>query len=280
MKFIRHILSHLLLFTLLVAVCAVYFYRHQVLPERYALQIDHYAEAIHPKLVNIASVKPEDKGQQPEVQTEVSQSVVEVAKIDEQPDIKADDVAVADEAKDENQSEVTKGSDAVSEAGSVKEKEQQNEIAEAKPEEKVTAEDVVIDQEKTTVTDKSNEDTRQVAEEEQGTTVSEDKAVADYHAVLRDARLAFGQGNMDLAVKKYSELIELENDEADFHGELGNVYYAMGNWEQAGISYYEAATRLIENGQMAQVTYLQRVIQGLDAEKAEKLAQQLAKTNQ
>ena len=82
---------------------------------------------------------------------------------------------------------------------------------------------------------------------------------------------------MEVAIEKYNELIELE-DEADFHGELGNVYYAMGKWQQAGSSYYEAAVRLIDSGQLAQVGYLQRVIQGLDAEHAEKLAKQLANT--
>lgn len=107
--------------------------------------------------------------------------------------------------------------------------------------------------------------------------VSNDRQAADYKQILTDARSAYVISDFNAAIEKYKELIDLEGHEADFYGELGNVYYAMGNWSMAGEYYYEAALRLIEKGKTSQLSYLHRVIQGLDAGRAEKLSQQIAK---
>lgn len=269
MKIIRHILSHMLLITLLVAVCAVYFYRHQVLPEHYAQQIDYFAKKVHPKLASIASkqVKKAIKDEKQEQVAEAKQNidviyVDDVPLVDEPvnqqiaaPNIEKKEVELVEVAKEDVQIKVD-------ETKQTKIEQSATEVAAVKqPVETMDAATVV----------------EQKIEQEKQPALSSDKQAADSLTVLREARIAFGQGNMEVAVNKYKELIELE-DEADFHGELGNVYYAMGKWQQAGSSYYEAATRLIEERQLAQVSYLQRVIQGLDAERAEKLAKQLADT--
>jgi len=107
--------------------------------------------------------------------------------------------------------------------------------------------------------------------------VSSDRQAADYKQILTDARSAYIDSDFNAAIEKYKELIDLEGHEADFYGELGNVYYAMGNWSMAGEYYYEAALRLIEKGNTSQLSYLHRVIQGLDAGRAEKLSQQITK---
>ena len=109
--------------------------------------------------------------------------------------------------------------------------------------------------------------------------VSSDRQAADYKQILTDARSAYIDSDFNAAIEKYKELIDLEGHEADFYGELGNVYYAMGNWSMAGEYYYEAALRLIEKGNTSQISYLHRVIQGLDAGRAEKLSQQITKKN-
>lgn len=261
MKFIRHLLSHLLLITLILGICAVYFFRYQVLPERYTQQVDQFAGKIHPELVAIASKKPGPPAEKKEEVAVQANQNIDVIYVDDIPLVDESSSAAAikqDKVKNVKEKEVTTELQVAEEAT-------KTELAEAKPEKKEVTESE----------DSQGENNNQLAEEKQETASSEDKVTADYLVVLRDARTAFGQGNMDLAVKKYHELIELENDEADFHGELGNVYYTMGKWQQAGASYYEAAVRLIETGQFAQVGYLQRVIQGLDAERAEKLASQL-----
>lgn len=265
MKFIRHVLSHLLFISLLAGVCAIYFFRYELLPGRYTQKIDHYAEAIHPKLITIAS----KEAGQPEAQQEKvvqAEQEIDVIYVDDVPlvDDSSNNIATKEKTADAKKEVIT-----TTKAQPEEQKAQQQvaqESIEDKPEQKETTDD------KPAEVTKIQEEVVEVEENP----VSEDKAAADYLTVLRDARTAFAQGNMETAVTKYNELIDLENDEADFHGELGNVYYAMGKWNEAGASYYEAAVRLIENKQMAQVSYLQRVIQGLDAERAEKLAKHLA----
>ena len=93
--------------------------------------------------------------------------------------------------------------------------------------------------------------------------------------LLDQARLAFQNGQMDQAVQLYEKLRELNPDDPNVPGELGNVLYAQGQWQAAGIAYYDAAVLLLEHDQPGQVQYLYRVIQGLDAESAEKLRERL-----
>ena len=58
---------------------------------------------------------------------------------------------------------------------------------------------------------------------------------------------------------------------------MGNIFYIQGKWKEAGQAYYEAAIRLMRQGQTGQVQYLDRVIHGLDKESAEKLSSQMGR---
>lgn len=89
--------------------------------------------------------------------------------------------------------------------------------------------------------------------------------------MLLVARQTFWNGNPLGSEKIYLDLVKLHESSPDVYGELGNVYYSQGKWEQAGKAYYQAAVRLLDLKQTQQVNYLLRVIQGLDAESAEKL---------
>ena len=106
MKLIRHILSHLLLITLLIGVCAVYFYRHQVLPERYVQQIDHYAEIIHPRLVHISSAKVEKQEEQHQ-EIAVAEQKFDVIYVDDVPFVEEARTNNADTQKPEENIKVT-----------------------------------------------------------------------------------------------------------------------------------------------------------------------------
>lgn len=121
---------------------------------------------------------------------------------------------------------------------------------------------------------------QQVVETDQAERVeaapAEDKPGADSTQLLAQARQAFWYGDMASSEQYYLELSNIENQDADVFGELGNVYYAQGKWKQAGEAFYQAALRLHESGQTSQLHYLQRVINGLDAEQGKKLSQQLA----
>lgn len=116
-------------------------------------------------------------------------------------------------------------------------------------------------------------------EPDQTAAASTDKeAVATSHAeLIGQARLAFQSGDSNKAISLYQELSDLNPDDPNAYGEMGNVLYAQGKWKEAGKAYYEAAIRLKRQGRMGQVQYLFRVIQGLDQESAEKLRSQLAK---
>lgn len=104
---------------------------------------------------------------------------------------------------------------------------------------------------------------------------SSDMDLSDTRKILTRARNAFWRGDMEESEKAYRELTEHEELDPNAYGELGNVYYAQGKWKEAGKAYYEAAARLIDLKQTYQVNYLYRVIQGLDAESAKKLKQKM-----
>ena len=278
MKLLRHLLSHIILILVLFGIVSLYYYRHLVLPDTYAEKIDIYSDKIHPKLKSFARIK----------KVKEDTSTVEVA-------IK-ENVEVVEPKADEDKAIVNKSSDnAIAEQkvdSAVKVEVEAsiitNDAVEKDITEKVVAENEVVkvDNEKPVVEavplNKSDKETEKssIDEIEQITKTNgspdSDKEAASANDLLRAARLAFNHGDLKGSVDKYNLLIELENDEADFYGELGNVYYAMGYWENAGIAYYEAATRLIEERKHYQVHYLQRDIHVLDAERAEKLANQLA----
>ena len=103
--------------------------------------------------------------------------------------------------------------------------------------------------------------------------VVKDSDASSERDLLISARNAFNQGATSESEKFYIELTQLDTDNPDVFGELGNVYYSQGKWDKAGQAYYEAAVRLITEGKYNQVDYLQRVIKGLNTEHAEKLAQ-------
>lgn len=93
--------------------------------------------------------------------------------------------------------------------------------------------------------------------------------------LLQQARQAYWARNFDAAVTAYQKLLEADPENPDLYGELGNVYYSMGEWQKAGQAYYEAAQRLLARGQTQQLGYLLHVIEGLDRELADKLRKQI-----
>ena len=302
MKFLRHILSHIMFIILLAGISSVYYFRNQVLPENYVNKIDMYAEKIHPSLVKIASSLKTQQGMSEAEQTiqyVVTPDVVSFVPAAE-PElviekVEKKDVSVVEIKPVETEKEIVeleqkvvvvsvtepevvtikeaKKADIKAEAVSAPEKSEaikKVEIAEVKIINKEShAYEVPVAEDKKTFT--KTEVTMVVDQP-----LSTDKQAASYKEILNAARAAFSKSQFKVAIEKYKELIALEGHEADFYGELGNVYYAIGNWDLASEVYYEAALRLIERGDMSQVYYLQRVLNGLDKKRADKLASSLA----
>jgi len=311
MKFIRHLLSHIMFLIFISGIVAIYYFRDMVIPGEYVEKINHYAEKVHPavvafkhapkKSVVVNANEEKDTGVVFEKRVAVTEVVVIPAETADNKDQRVADLAVTEKPaevlkKEEliapviavqaemTPAEVPAADKPVSEVTALKptvpvEKEKAKAVVEIIPvKEKVVegvvdkkpAAEVVVE----AVPVKKQEEAVAVIQEEKKQ--SSDAASADYKAMLQSARSLFLNKKYKESVSKYKELIELENHEADFYGELGNVYYAMGSWDMAGEAYFEAAQRLIETGNLSQVYYLQRVLQGLDKNRADKLKNHLS----
>jgi hypothetical protein len=95
-------------------------------------------------------------------------------------------------------------------------------------------------------------------------------AVKPYE-LLAAAREAFWLHNYDDAEKNYRALTELEPENPDGYGELGNMYFSQGRWEEAAAAYFEAGTRLISEGRLESARELVNVIRGLNGQQADEL---------
>ena len=95
------------------------------------------------------------------------------------------------------------------------------------------------------------------------------------YALLAAAREAYWLHNIEMAETHYQQLIELEPDNPDGYGELGNMYFAQGQWEQAAAAFYEAGVRLLEGGMVAPARQMVNVIRGLNGAQADDLEKQI-----
>jgi len=98
-------------------------------------------------------------------------------------------------------------------------------------------------------------------------------------ALWYKARQLAWEGKSEQAVEVYQQLIELRPDNFDVHGELGNVYLQLHRVEAACDAYQRAAVLLHEAGNGMMAWHLQRVIQGLDLERGERLRRVLMGQN-
>lgn len=293
MRFIRHVLSHLMLIFLITGIATTFYFRNQLLSDEHVQKIDMFAGKIHPGLVRLVSPLPvviknaESPAEKKQELVQIKEKALFVDKandveteITENNSPEVNEKLVAELVREYVREEII----AIEKIKSTGAAEKDDDKAEAiktlevkvdevkanKPEPEIVQIDVT--EQKPVIVAESSSVENAVKEV---LVISDDKEAASYNKLLSAARSAYSKGDVELSIKKYNELIELENHEADVYGELGNVYYAQGKWNSAGDSYYEAAMRLINKGQLSQVGYLHKVIQGLDVSRAEKLAEQM-----
>ena len=96
--------------------------------------------------------------------------------------------------------------------------------------------------------------------------------------MLRLARDAFWKGDIDEAVEKYTSLIATSGENPDFYGELGNVYYANGKWDDAANMYYEAGVRLVNQKHYGPAMHMVSLLRGLKSDKANLLDETVTKS--
>jgi Tetratricopeptide repeat len=95
------------------------------------------------------------------------------------------------------------------------------------------------------------------------------------YKVMAKAREAFWLRDFDTAEQQYRTLTQLEPDNPDGYGELGNMYFSQGKWDEAATAYYEAATRLLDEGLVVQAREMLEVIRGLNGPQVNDLEAQI-----
>lgn len=289
MKLLRHILSHLILISFLIGLVSVFYYRTLLLPSDVVIKVNGIVKEVYPPALAFVSKrdyfwsirgerivsfddltvfknKKEVVNNSNVIEQEKAEVIYQdVANSEEEtkPEVISLDIAKVDvEIKPEVivEKEVESKKDNVVLTDKVT---KNNPIVIAVKEDKPLQEVIVKEVESIAAKDKG----------EETPVVVKDRDTSSERDLLISARNAFNQGDMLKSESYYIQLTELDHDNADIFGELGNVYYSQGKWDAAGQAYYEAAVRLIEEGKHNQVVYLQRVISGLNTEHAEKLAQ-------
>ena len=89
------------------------------------------------------------------------------------------------------------------------------------------------------------------------------------------ARQAYAANKAE-AVEAYRKLIAKHPQVVELRGELGNVYYALGQTKEAAEQYYEAALQHLKGPEPGLAACLAEVIKPIDAERAKVLEEKTA----
>ena len=114
------------------------------------------------------------------------------------------------------------------------------------------------------------------------TSVPDEPSISTLHEttnayeLLAAAREAYWLHDYAGAEANYLRLAAQEPENPDSYGELGNMYFTQGKWEQAADTYFEAGKRLVESGHIVEAQTLVNVIRGLNGSQADKLKKLIA----
>ena len=89
------------------------------------------------------------------------------------------------------------------------------------------------------------------------------------------ARRAAWSGQTNVAIAAYQQLISIQPQSADAHGELGNVYYQEKRQEEAAEQYEKAALLLVAQGEQTRIWQLLQTLRSLDATRARAVEEKL-----
>ena len=106
--------------------------------------------------------------------------------------------------------------------------------------------------------------------------VTASKPAESPYRLLAAAREAYWLRDYATAEQKYQAMIELDPTNPDGFGELGNMYFSQGKWEQASATYFEAGKRLADEGLLEQARQLVDVLKGLQGTQAKTLEKYIA----
>ncbi len=89
------------------------------------------------------------------------------------------------------------------------------------------------------------------------------------------ARKAYWQGQYEQSENYYKQAIEAEPANPDSYGELGNVYYSQGLWDESGENLYQSAIRLLDQNRPDKAYNMLSIIQGLKHKRGAELETRL-----
>lgn len=93
--------------------------------------------------------------------------------------------------------------------------------------------------------------------------------------LLIEARRAFWSKNYDKSLQLYQQLIEKEPRNADYLGELGNIYYSMNDFRMASEVYFDTANLLLDQGNKGQARQLLSPVTAMDRQLGDQLRHRL-----
>lgn len=97
---------------------------------------------------------------------------------------------------------------------------------------------------------------------------------------LDKARLAFTNGDLQGSLAAYKEYIAHDSSNLDARGELGNIYYLSGNYQDAAQTYYELSKILLDQKKIDLVPALLPVIGQVNPGLVDELMQKMAQIQQ
>lgn len=268
MHAIRTLLSYSLVIVIVAAVVLAYYYRDQIMPE-----VDALYDEVQSWVGEKSASPPADREEAPAEALPVETAPPEVAVVEppteaepvaEEPAVAVEETVVTESVQEEP---------ATIQAEPPVATEPPQTIAAAGP---VPGEEIAGDTDRSMMAEESAPEPAPATEPPaEAATPDADGQARREQELVRQARQAYWQRNYDEAEAAYRQLLEIDPDNPDLYGELGNLYYATGKWKLAGEAYYQASTRLLQTGQTQQVGYLLRVLKGLDPDMADKLEQEM-----
>ena len=113
-------------------------------------------------------------------------------------------------------------------------------------------------------------------EQEKAPQTVADTATETPYEVMAKARESYWLRDFEAAEQHYRKLTQIDPDNPDGYGEMGNMYFSQGKWDEAAAAFYEAGTRLVKSDHLVQAQQLVEVIRGLNGPQAEDLEAQVS----
>ncbi len=89
------------------------------------------------------------------------------------------------------------------------------------------------------------------------------------------ARNEYWNKNYKQSIDLYKQLIEQDPSNPDYYGELGNIYYALNDDENASAAFYQAALILLEQNQLQSAARLLSPINAMNRSLGDQLNRRL-----